>query len=71
MSVENFCERMERLELREDRYALVRDCDVDAMVRVVRAAEVYANRPNDANQFKLVAELKTLDALSTEEGDES
>ena len=39
-----------------------------AMLRVILAAEVYVNRPNDANQFKLVAELEELGGLHVEEG---
>ena len=69
MSVEKFCERMERLELREDHHALVRDCDLDALLRVFRAAEAVALA---ADVFTTVPrselkELRTaLDALPVE-----
>ena len=61
MSVDKFCDRMEGLELRDDCCALVRDRDLDALLRVVREAALIAHGNPCAPWVRSL--VKALDAL--------
>ena len=70
---EQFCDQIEKLDEKAPRVSTLgplKPADITylralfnsqpAMLRVIRAAEAYVNRPSNANQFRLVASLDAL-----------